>query len=92
MGDLGGRSRPNQSEESPSVLLPSESPILCWQLPDVQTALQTARSLQEQGIFAPAIRPPTVPTSRIRMTVMATHTKDQIDRLIQSLENSGSSC
>ncbi len=92
MGDLGGRSRPNQSEESPGVLLPSESPILCWQLPDVQTALQTARSLQEQGIFAPAIRPPTVPTSRIRMTVMATHTKDQIDRLIQSLENSGSSC
>jgi len=73
-------------------LLPSDSPILCWQLPNVQTALQTAQYLQNQGIFAPAIRPPTVPTSRIRMTVMATHTKAHLDRLIQCLENSGSSC
>ncbi len=81
-----------KSQLSNLTLLPSESPILCWQLPDVQTALQTARSLQEQGIFAPAIRPPTVPTSRIRMTVMATHTQEQIDHFIQSLENSGSSC
>ncbi|HTL90097.1 MAG TPA: 8-amino-7-oxononanoate synthase, partial [Leptolyngbya sp.] len=55
------------------ILLPSESPILCWQLPHVQTALQIAQFLQAQGIFAPAIRPPTVPTSRIRITVMATH-------------------
>ncbi|MER3434550.1 MAG: 8-amino-7-oxononanoate synthase [Leptolyngbya sp. ERB_1_1] len=74
------------------TLLPSNSPILCWQLPNVQTALQTAQYLQNQGIFAPAIRPPTVPTSRIRMTVMATHTKVHLDRLIQSLENSGSNC
>jgi 8-amino-7-oxononanoate synthase len=28
-----------------------------------------------------AIRPPTVPTSRIRLTLMATHTHDHIDRL-----------
>lgn len=80
-----------KSKLSNFALLPSESPILCWQLPDVQTALQTAQSLQNQGIFAPAIRPPTVPTSRIRITVMATHTKEHLDRLVQSLENSGSS-
>ncbi|MBE9012494.1 8-amino-7-oxononanoate synthase [Pseudanabaenaceae cyanobacterium LEGE 13415] len=79
-----------KSKLSNFALLPSESPILCWQLPDVQTALKTAQSLQDQGIFAPAIRPPTVPTSRIRMTVMATHTREQIDHLVQSLENSGS--
>lgn len=73
-------------------LLPSESPILCWQLPNVQTAIQTAQALQNQGIFAPAIRPPTVPTSRIRITVMATHTQEHLDRLIYCLENSGSNC
>ncbi|MGG6266805.1 8-amino-7-oxononanoate synthase [Leptolyngbya sp. AN03gr2] len=67
------------------LLLPSDSPILCWQLPDVQTALQTAQLLSDRGIFAPAIRPPTVPTSRIRMTVMATHTREQLDRLITAL-------
>ncbi|MBD1845058.1 8-amino-7-oxononanoate synthase [Cyanobacteria bacterium FACHB-63] len=73
-------------------LLPSESPILCWQLPNVQTALKTAQALQNQGIFAPAIRPPTVPTSRIRMTVMATHTPEHLDCLVHCLENSGSNC
>ncbi|MBD2080301.1 8-amino-7-oxononanoate synthase [Leptolyngbya sp. FACHB-17] len=73
-------------------LLPSESPILCWQLPDVQTALKTAQALQNQSIFAPAIRPPTVPTSRIRMTVMATHTTEHLDCLVHCLENSDSNC
>lgn len=67
------------------ALLPSESPILCWQLPSVSIALHIAKFLQDQGIFAPAIRPPTVPTSRIRMTVMATHDTAHLDRLIESL-------
>ncbi|BAS55793.1 8-amino-7-oxononanoate synthase [Leptolyngbya boryana NIES-2135] len=67
------------------ALLPSESPILCWQLPNVQTALEAAKSLQAEGIFAPAIRPPTVPTSRIRMTIMATHEKAHLDRLVAAL-------
>jgi 8-amino-7-oxononanoate synthase len=67
------------------ALLPSESPILCWQLPNVQTALQAAQRLQSEGIFAPAIRPPTVPTSRIRMTVIATHRREHLDRLATAL-------
>jgi 8-amino-7-oxononanoate synthase len=67
-------------------LLPSESPILCVELPDVQTALSTAQHLKDCGIFAPAIRPPTVPTSRIRLTVMATHQLEQCDRLIEALQ------
>lgn len=66
-------------------LLPSDSPILCWQLPNVQTALEAAKSLKAEGIFAPAIRPPTVPTSRIRMTVMATHEKTHLDCLVAAL-------
>jgi 8-amino-7-oxononanoate synthase len=62
-------------------LLPSESSILCIQLPSPQTALQFSQQLTAQNIFAPAIRPPTVPTSRIRLSVMATHEPEQIERV-----------
>lgn len=66
-------------------LLPSESPIVCLPLPNVKTALQAAQTLKDAGVFAPAIRPPTVPTSRIRMTIMATHDLHHIQQLTSSL-------
>ncbi|MGV0027916.1 8-amino-7-oxononanoate synthase [Phormidesmis priestleyi] len=72
---------------SQQSLLPSDSQILCVQLPNVKTALKAAQTLKERGIFAPAIRPPTVPTSRIRITLMATHTSDQIQQLASALES-----
>jgi 8-amino-7-oxononanoate synthase len=68
-------------------LLPSDSAIVCLPLPDVQKALDFSQKLQDAGIFALAIRPPTVPTSRIRLTFMAMHTKAHVDRLIQALQN-----
>jgi 8-amino-7-oxononanoate synthase len=67
-------------------LLPTESPILCLHLPDAATALKAAKDLQEAGIFAPAIRPPTVSTSRIRISVMATHERGHIDQLVNALK------
>ncbi|MCY7278727.1 MAG: aminotransferase class I/II-fold pyridoxal phosphate-dependent enzyme, partial [Phormidesmis sp. CAN_BIN44] len=66
-------------------LLPSESAIVCLPLPDVETALRVGQRLRDAGIFAPAIRPPTVSTSRIRMTIMATHDRHHIEQLINSL-------
>jgi 8-amino-7-oxononanoate synthase len=72
---------------SQQPLLPSDSQILCVPLPDVKTALKAAQTLKDHGIFAPAIRPPTVPTSRIRITIMATHTPDQIQQLASALES-----
>lgn len=66
-------------------LLPSESPILCVQMPTPNAVLTASQQLLDQGIFAPAIRPPTVPTSRIRISVMATHQPEQIDQLIFAL-------
>ena len=68
-----------------SKLLPSESPIVCLQLPTVAVALAVGQKLMAAGFFAPAIRPPTVPTSRIRMTLMATHDRQQIARLVEVL-------
>jgi 8-amino-7-oxononanoate synthase len=68
-------------------LLPTESPILCFQLPSPADALRIGKHLKEAGIFAPAIRPPTVPTSRIRISVMATHEMMHIEKLITVLKN-----
>ncbi len=66
-------------------LLPSESPILCFQLESAAKALSVGQQLKTSGIFAPAIRPPTVPTSRIRISIMATHDLSHIDRLLKAL-------
>ena len=66
-------------------LLPSESPIICLGLDSPQTALAMSDKLQQSGIFAPAIRPPTVPTSRLRFSVMATHEREHLDKLISVL-------
>ena len=65
-------------------LLPSESPILCINLDTPQAALDKARQLMDAGIFAPAIRPPTVPTSRIRLSLMATHERSHLDLLCEN--------
>ncbi|MBE9008202.1 8-amino-7-oxononanoate synthase [Fortiea sp. LEGE XX443] len=68
-------------------LLPTESPILCFQLPSPADALRIGKHLKDAGIFAPAIRPPTVPTSRIRISVMATHEAAQIEKLVTVLKD-----
>ena len=74
------------SDESDFKQLPSESPIICLQVKDAATVMTIGKHLKEAGIFAAAIRPPTTPTSRIRITVMATHTEAQIDKLISALK------
>ncbi|PLZ11870.1 8-amino-7-oxononanoate synthase [Fischerella thermalis WC245] len=66
-------------------LLPSQSPILCLEFANATDALQAGNQLKSTGIFAPAIRPPTVPTSRIRISLMATHEQTHINKLIEQL-------
>ena len=74
-------------QQLPLKLLPSESPILCIQLESAAEALKVGLELTTSGIFAPAIRPPTVPTSRIRLSVMATHQTVHIEKLLAVLSN-----
>ncbi len=64
-------------------LVPSESAVLCFGLANPQQALTMGDRLLAAGFFAPAIRPPTVPTSRIRVSVMATHSPQQIQGFIE---------
>ena len=66
------------------TLLPSETQILPVVLASPQRATSIADALLTEGVFAPAIRPPAVPpdTSRLRLTVMATHTEAEIHQAI----------
>lgn len=59
-----------------------ESPILPVVLGEAARTMGICQRLLERGVFAQGIRPPTVPTgtSRLRVTVMATHDDEQIDR------------
>ena len=76
------------TENLPNLkLLPTESPILCFQLPSAAAALTAGKHLRESGIFAPAIRPPTVSTSRIRISVMATHELGHIQKLVEVIKS-----
>ena len=54
-----------------------------------EDALSAATALDAAGIWVPAIRPPTVPlgSARLRVTLSASHTHEQIDSLIQSLHD-----
>ncbi len=53
---------------------------------DAHEAVALSERLLERGVLCPAIRPPSVPegTSRLRVTVMATHTDDHIDAALDA--------
>jgi 8-amino-7-oxononanoate synthase len=72
-------------------LTPTASPILPVLVGDASKALALAEHLFRHGVFAPAIRPPTVPnsTSRIRVTVTSEHTEAQIDEALHAFERAG---
>lgn len=63
----------------------SETPIISVKTGDIKTAIKIADMLEQHRIYAPAIRPPTVKIPRIRFTVTAAHTEDDIDTLIDIL-------
>ena len=68
-------------------LLPSETPIQPLILGAASRALEVSERLFKLGILITAIRPPTVPehTSRLRISITATHTGQHIDQLLDAL-------
>jgi 8-amino-7-oxononanoate synthase len=64
-----------------------ETPIIPLSIGDARDALDLAEHLHRHAIFAPAIRPPTVPAgqSQIRLVVRADHTAVEIDALLCAL-------
>ncbi|MGH7208042.1 MAG: 8-amino-7-oxononanoate synthase [Nitrospiraceae bacterium] len=72
-------------------LADSQSPIIPVLIGEPRQALTLAERLLELGVYAPAIRPPTVPkeTSRIRTTVTSEHTREQLDAVLAAFRKAG---
>lgn len=71
--------------------LRSQTQIIPVVVGDARRTLEMSRLLLQRGVLATAIRPPTVPegTCRIRVTVMATHTRQDLDFALEAFEHAG---
>jgi 8-amino-7-oxononanoate synthase len=65
----------------------SETPIQPVILGSEDAAMAASDSLRKQGLWVPAIRPPTVPkgSSRLRITFSAAHDDEDVERLLEGL-------
>ncbi len=65
----------------------SPSPVVPVILGDAERTLRASAELRDRGFLVVAIRPPTVPrgTSRLRITVMASHTDEQVAALADAV-------
>jgi 8-amino-7-oxononanoate synthase len=77
----------NGLSDLPWQLMPSNTAIQPLLIGDNQQTLQLSEWLRERGIWVAAIRPPTVPqgTARLRITLSAAHSAEDVDQLIKVL-------
>jgi 7-keto-8-aminopelargonate synthetase-like enzyme len=70
---------------------PSETPIIPVIVGDNEAAFKMAMMLQEEGVFANVAVSPAVPEGKalIRTSYMATHTEEQLDRVLAAFEKVG---
>ncbi|WP_417223965.1 8-amino-7-oxononanoate synthase [Amphritea sp.] len=70
-------------------LMASPTPIQPILVGAADRAMAISAALEAKGIFIGAIRPPTVPqgAARLRVTLSATHTDEQLDRLLDALDD-----
>lgn len=69
------------------TLMPSDTAVQPIVIGDNAESLKAAATLYEQGFWVPAIRPPTVPvgTARLRITLSAAHTAEDLALLIDAV-------
>jgi 8-amino-7-oxononanoate synthase len=70
---------------------PTETPIIPFLIGDFETTLLFWRKLFDAGVFTNPVVPPALPPShcRLRTSVMATHTDDQIDYALETFGRLG---
>jgi 8-amino-7-oxononanoate synthase len=69
----------------------NDAPILSIVVGAPDSAVAFSNRLMERNIFVSAIRPPTVPegTSRLRISIMATHTRDDLKQALNCIAEIG---
>ena len=69
-------------------LMESTTPIQPLVVGEAEDALALSAKLKERGLLVAAIRPPTVPagSARLRITLTAAHTAQQVDALLDALK------
>ncbi len=69
-------------------LMDSPTPIQPIMVGAADKAMAMSTALEQRGIFISAIRPPTVPngSARLRVTLSAAHTEQQVDQLLDALD------
>ncbi|MBF0464350.1 MAG: 8-amino-7-oxononanoate synthase [Nitrospirae bacterium] len=65
---------------------PSDTAIVPVYMSSVKETLKVSEFLQQKGFRVPAIRPKTVKTPRLRISVSALHTKDDLMSLVAALK------
>ncbi|MDP3229043.1 MAG: 8-amino-7-oxononanoate synthase [Acidovorax sp.] len=75
-------------------LLPSSTAVQALVIGSNEAALAAMESLRQQGLWVPAIRPPTVPTgtARLRIALSAAHTAADVDQLLSALAAHAADC
>jgi 8-amino-7-oxononanoate synthase len=66
-------------------------PIVPLLVGDASDAVAWSAGLEERGLLVPAVRPPSVPegTARLRISLTAGHTEEDVDRLASELARCG---
>lgn len=69
-------------------VLPSHSAVIPVLIGEAQPTLDFAGHLRENGVFTPAVRPPSVPPGkcRLRATLMATHREKHIELALNAFK------
>jgi len=75
-------------ENQASNLVAIHTPIIPMYVESPQAAISLSNYLESQGIFVPAIRPPTVPADRclLRISLNAHHRFEHVQSLLHSLQ------
>jgi 8-amino-7-oxononanoate synthase len=75
------------AEQLDLPLMPSNSAIQPLLVGKAERAVNLSEQLRQRGFLIGAIRPPTVPanTSRLRITLSAAHSEEQVDQLLEQL-------
>jgi len=76
------------------AVAPGEMPIVPLLIGDPALAMRVCEAAIERGVFAQAIRPPTVPagTSRLRVAVMSSHRRSELRQAAGTLADAARAC